>query len=106
MADLVESIAGAVLLDCGLDLELLWKIFVPLLNPLMLVRTVHPVVAITERCSKAGIVCKSVSVREGVPRGVQEEQFLIGSVVLGESAPNLPRLWLRGGRTRVLGGRT
>lgn len=35
LGDLFESIAGAILIDSKLNLELLWKVFYPLLSPIV-----------------------------------------------------------------------
>jgi len=55
LADLVEAIAGTVFLDCGLNLETLWTVFKPLLNPLLVSASKHPVVALLERTAKAHV---------------------------------------------------
>ncbi|KAL3633444.1 Dicer dimerization domain [Castilleja foliolosa] len=35
LGDLLESIAGAVLVDCKLNLDIVWKVFKPLLSPIV-----------------------------------------------------------------------
>lgn len=57
LADLVEAIAGTVFLDCGLNLETLWTVFKPLLNPLLTTASKHPVVELLERTAKAHVRC-------------------------------------------------
>ncbi|KAL3684813.1 hypothetical protein R1sor_002835 [Riccia sorocarpa] len=52
LGDLVESIAGAVLVDSGFDLETVWKIMKPLLSPIVTPETLtlHPVRRLQELC--------------------------------------------------------
>lgn len=45
LGDILESLAGAVLLDCGLEHEVVWRVFEPLLQPMVTPETlpIHPV---------------------------------------------------------------
>ncbi|BFI23519.1 endoribonuclease Dicer [Marchantia polymorpha subsp. ruderalis] len=52
LGDLVESIAGAILVDTGFDLETVWVVMKPLLSPIVTPETLplHPVRELQELC--------------------------------------------------------
>ncbi|KAL2611637.1 hypothetical protein R1flu_023329 [Riccia fluitans] len=54
LGDIFESIAGAVVVDSGLNTEKLWQIFEPLMQPLVTPDTLlrHPVSELQERCQQ------------------------------------------------------
>ncbi|KAK6123261.1 hypothetical protein DH2020_042989 [Rehmannia glutinosa] len=54
LGDIVESIAGAIFLDCGCNTAAVWKVFQPLLNPMVTPETLpmHPVRELQERCQQ------------------------------------------------------
>ncbi|KAG1358626.1 Ribonuclease 3-like protein 2 [Cocos nucifera] len=54
LADIVESIAAAVYIDCGFDLKLLWKVMRGMLEPIITMETLcqQPVTALYEFCQK------------------------------------------------------
>ncbi|KAL2611655.1 hypothetical protein R1flu_023347 [Riccia fluitans] len=54
LGDILESIAGAVFLDSGLNTEKTWQVFEPLLQPLVTPYTLlkHPVRELQERCQQ------------------------------------------------------
>ncbi|KAJ1390790.1 Ribonuclease III domain [Sesbania bispinosa] len=54
LGDIVESIAGAVFLDSGRDTAVVWKVFQPLLHPMVTPETLpmHPVRELQERCQQ------------------------------------------------------
>ncbi|XP_058210064.1 ribonuclease 3-like protein 2 isoform X2 [Rhododendron vialii] len=58
LADIVESVAGAVYVDCKLDLHVFWAIFRRLLEPIVDPETLwkqpHPVTLLHELCQKDG----------------------------------------------------
>ncbi|URE18932.1 ribonuclease 3-like protein [Musa troglodytarum] len=56
LADIVESIAGAVYVDCNFDLELLWKVFRGILEPIITSENMdeQPVTTLYELCQKQG----------------------------------------------------
>ncbi|GLJ16874.1 hypothetical protein SUGI_0290960 [Cryptomeria japonica] len=56
LADIVESIAGAVFVDSGNSVDKVWKVFEPLLQPLVGPETLerHPVAELQELCQKEG----------------------------------------------------
>ncbi|XP_042983137.1 endoribonuclease Dicer homolog 1 isoform X2 [Carya illinoinensis] len=54
LGDIVESIAGAIFLDGGRDTTVVWKVFQPLLHPMVTPETLpmHPVRELQERCQQ------------------------------------------------------
>ncbi|XP_057859570.1 endoribonuclease Dicer homolog 1-like [Cryptomeria japonica] len=54
LADIVESIAGAVFVDCGNSVDKVWEVFEPLLQPLAGPETLeeHPVAELQEFCQR------------------------------------------------------
>ncbi|CAA0826798.1 Endoribonuclease Dicer homolog 1 [Striga hermonthica] len=54
LGDIVESIAGAIFLDRGCNTAAVWKVFQPLLNPMVTPETLpmHPVRELQERCQQ------------------------------------------------------
>ncbi|KAH0456706.1 hypothetical protein IEQ34_014613 [Dendrobium chrysotoxum] len=54
LGDIVESIAGATFLDNDLDTSVVWKVFQPLLQPMVTPETLpmHPVRELQERCQQ------------------------------------------------------
>ncbi|KAL6002037.1 hypothetical protein ACLOJK_037484 [Asimina triloba] len=56
LADVVESIAAAVYVDCGFDLKVLWLVFRALLEPIVTTETLQqqPVTMLFEFCQKIG----------------------------------------------------
>lgn len=54
LGDIVESIAGAIFLDSGRDTSVVWKVFQPLLDPMVTPETLpmHPVRELQERCQQ------------------------------------------------------
>ncbi|THU60946.1 hypothetical protein C4D60_Mb07t18110 [Musa balbisiana] len=56
LADIVESIAAAIYVDCNFDLELLWKVFRGILEPIITSENMdeQPVTTLYELCHKQG----------------------------------------------------
>ncbi|KAK7246158.1 hypothetical protein RIF29_41018 [Crotalaria pallida] len=56
LGDIIESLAGAILVDSGYDKEVVWKSIRPLLEPLITPETLklHPVRELIELCQKEG----------------------------------------------------
>ncbi|CAL2242212.1 unnamed protein product [Prunus armeniaca] len=54
LGDIFESIAGAIFLDSGRDTAVVWKVFQPLLHPMVTPETLpmHPVRELQERCQQ------------------------------------------------------
>ncbi|OEL29167.1 Endoribonuclease Dicer-like protein 1, partial [Dichanthelium oligosanthes] len=54
LGDIFESIAGAIFLDSGYDTSTVWKVFQPLLDPMVTPDTLpmHPVRELQERCQQ------------------------------------------------------
>ncbi|CAA6660912.1 unnamed protein product [Spirodela intermedia] len=56
LGDIVESIAGAILIDSNLDLDAVWKVFQSLLSPIVTPDNLElpPLRALTELCASRG----------------------------------------------------
>ncbi|KAL6559458.1 Dicer-like protein 1 [Orobanche gracilis] len=67
LGDIVESIAGAIFLDRGCNTAAVWKVFQPLLNPMVTPETLpmHPVRELQERCQKQAQGLEYKSARSG-----------------------------------------
>ena len=54
MGDLIESIAGAILVDSEFNTQLVWNAMKPLLEPIVSPQTIeyHPVRELHELCAK------------------------------------------------------
>ncbi|KAF3321056.1 endoribonuclease Dicer 1 isoform X1 [Carex littledalei] len=54
LGDIVESIAGAIFLDSSLETSVVWRVFQPLLDPMVTPETLpmHPVRELQERCQQ------------------------------------------------------
>lgn len=74
LADIVESVAAAVYVDCGFDLVRLWVIFRRLLEPIITLDILqqHPVTLLYELCQKDG---KQVDIKQD-----RQGQTIIASV--------------------------
>ncbi|KAK6918832.1 Ribonuclease III domain [Dillenia turbinata] len=62
LCDIVESVIGAVFIDCGSSIDNVRKVFMPLLEPIITPQTlqVHPMTRLYELCQKYGwqVICK------------------------------------------------
>ncbi|URE47590.1 Ribonuclease III domain [Musa troglodytarum] len=67
LGDMVESIAGAVLIDTKLDLDKVWEIFEPLLSPIATPENLElpPLRELTELCSHHGYFLNTTCTNEG-----------------------------------------
>ncbi|XP_047089263.1 endoribonuclease Dicer homolog 1 [Lolium rigidum] len=54
LGDIIESIAGAIFLDSGYNTSAVWKVFQPLLSPMVTPETLpmHPIRELQERCQQ------------------------------------------------------
>jgi endoribonuclease Dicer len=69
LGDIIESLAGAILVDSGYNKEIVWQSIRPLLEPLVTpdTLTVHPIRELTELCQKMNYTMeKTLSRNEGV----------------------------------------
>nr|XP_004486471.1 endoribonuclease Dicer homolog 2 isoform X1 [Cicer arietinum] len=69
LGDIIESLAGAILVDSGYNKEVVWKSIRPLLEPLVTPDTlkVHPVRELTELCQEMNYTMeKTLSRNDGV----------------------------------------
>ncbi|KAK9145881.1 hypothetical protein Sjap_005784 [Stephania japonica] len=67
LGDIVESIAGAIFLDSGRNTAVVWKVFQPLLHPMVTPETLpmHPVRELQERCQQQAEGLEYKSTRSG-----------------------------------------
>ncbi|URE49672.1 Ribonuclease III domain [Musa troglodytarum] len=67
LGDMVESIAGAILIDTKLDLDKVWEIFEPLLSPIATPENLElpPLRELTELCSHHGYFLNTTCTNEG-----------------------------------------
>ncbi|XP_057531820.1 endoribonuclease Dicer homolog 1 isoform X2 [Amaranthus tricolor] len=67
LGDIVESIAGAIFLDSGHDATVVWRVFEPLLQPMVTPDTLpmHPVRELQERCQQQAEGLEYKATREG-----------------------------------------
>lgn len=82
LADIVESLAGAVFLDNGYSADKVWEVFRPLLEPLVIPETLklHPVTELQELCQKKGKYPEYEHWRIG---NIETAQVLIDGKVVG-----------------------
>ncbi|KAL5140770.1 Endoribonuclease Dicer 2 [Glycine soja] len=70
LGDIIESLAGAILVDSGFNKEVVWQSIRPLLEPLVTPETLklHPIRELNELCQKRSykIVLEDVSRKDGV----------------------------------------
>ncbi|KAF5190912.1 Endoribonuclease dicer-like protein, partial [Thalictrum thalictroides] len=83
LGDLVESLAGAILIDTGLNLDNVWRIFRPLLSPIVTPEKLElpPFRELNEICSHRGYFIKETCIKKGevvhVELFVQLEDILL-----------------------------
>ncbi|PIA59016.1 hypothetical protein AQUCO_00400102v1 [Aquilegia coerulea] len=67
LGDLVESLAGAILIDTGLNLGDVWRIFMPLLSPIVTPENLElpPFRELNEICSHHGYFIKETCIKKG-----------------------------------------
>ncbi|CAM6115089.1 unnamed protein product [Calypogeia fissa] len=70
LGDLLESLAGAVLVDTAFDTDKVWSVFEPLLQPIVTPEKLHlhPVKELVELCSKRKFKCEYVALSKGIQR--------------------------------------
>ncbi|CAH1411951.1 unnamed protein product [Lactuca virosa] len=82
LGDIIESIAGAIFLDSERDTSAVWKVFQPLLQPMVTPETLpmHPVRELQERCQQQAEGLEYKATRNG---NVATVQVLIDGVEVG-----------------------
>ncbi|KAJ8471148.1 hypothetical protein OPV22_025491 [Ensete ventricosum] len=75
LADIIESIAAAVFVDCNFDLELLWKVFRGILEPIITSESIdeQPVATLYDICQKQG---SSIEIKNCKERFCEHHQRL------------------------------
>lgn len=107
LADLIESIAGAVLVDSGFDTQVVWDVLKPLLLPIATPETlvVHPISELQELCTAKGYPMNVTTINKtnisngDIPNETEhqyaqyryEVQLPRGVVVEGTSTNTLPK---------------
>ena len=88
LGDILEAIIGAVYLDCGMDLNIAWKVYTKLfpadeIDEVLKRKPQHPVKELMEQHPGNVLFCKpqvsksivTVTVEVGVIKGSQREKF-------------------------------
>ncbi|KAL1188633.1 Endoribonuclease Dicer-like protein [Cardamine amara subsp. amara] len=85
LGDLVESIAGALLIDTRLDLDEVWRVFEPLLSPLVTPDKLQlpPYRELSELCDSLGYFFRAKCVNDGV-KAIATIQLQLDDVLLTE----------------------
>ncbi|MED6148851.1 hypothetical protein PIB30_056935 [Stylosanthes scabra] len=84
LGDIIESLAGAILVDSEYNKETVWQCIRPLLEPLVTPETltVHPTRELTELCQKESYtINKTVSRNNGVTSYLMEVQAVDGTII-------------------------
>ncbi|KAJ8750873.1 hypothetical protein K2173_016054 [Erythroxylum novogranatense] len=86
LGDLVESIAGAMLIDTNLNLDLVWKIFQPLLSPLVTLESLElpPVRQLRILCDHLGYFIGETYIIKGEMMNAQLSLQLSDFLLVGE----------------------
>ncbi|MED6160030.1 hypothetical protein PIB30_047647 [Stylosanthes scabra] len=87
LGDIIESLAGAILVDSEYDKETVWRCIQPLLEPLVTPETltVHPTRELTELCQKESYtIKKTVSRSNGVTSYLMEVQADDGTTIYSD----------------------
>ncbi|KAF3446126.1 hypothetical protein FNV43_RR11305 [Rhamnella rubrinervis] len=86
LGDMMESIAGAILIDTKLNLDEVWKIFEPLLSPIVTPDKLelHPVRELIELCDSLGYYVKDKYIRKGEMVHVELSVGLEDAVLIGK----------------------
>ncbi|KAJ9170046.1 hypothetical protein P3X46_018182 [Hevea brasiliensis] len=81
LADIVESLIGAVFIDCNSSIEIVWKVFKDLLEPIISqeMLKIHPVTELYEVCQKKHLKVKFVDLwKENMAFDVFIDDQLVG----------------------------
>ncbi|XP_076907490.1 ribonuclease 3-like protein 2 [Bidens hawaiensis] len=92
LADVVESMAGAVFIDCGFDLQLIWMIFRSLLEPLVMLDVIltqpQPITALYGACGKDG---KQVDIRYSKNGGRNIASVFVDNTFIASGSSDSPK---------------
>ncbi|KAL8153073.1 hypothetical protein V2J09_010833 [Rumex salicifolius] len=88
LGDLIESIAGAVVIDTRLNLDVVWKIFKPLLDPIATPETIElpPIRELIELCDSLGYYFKEHRFNESERTRVELRLQLKDELVVGKGS--------------------
>ncbi|KAL6217730.1 hypothetical protein ACLB2K_010947 [Fragaria x ananassa] len=86
LGDMVESIAGAILIDTKLNLDEVWRVFEPILSPIVTPSTLqlHPLRKLSELCDSLGYFVKETCTEDDTLVHVElslqlEDVLLVGN---------------------------
>ncbi|XP_027341669.1 ribonuclease 3-like protein 3 [Abrus precatorius] len=86
LADIVESTIGAVFIDCGSSVDVVWKVFKTLLEPMIDPGNIqkHPVTQLYEVCQKQNLKIKFVDLwKDSMSFNVIIDEKLVGTGIYG-----------------------
>ncbi|XP_045809730.1 ribonuclease 3-like protein 3, partial [Trifolium pratense] len=86
LADIVESTIGAVFIDCDLSIDIVWKVFGKLLEPIIDPYTIqkHPVTELHEICQKKSLKLQFIDLwRESMSVNVLINEKVVGRGIYG-----------------------
>ncbi|KAF6159095.1 hypothetical protein GIB67_032712 [Kingdonia uniflora] len=91
LADIVESLIGAVFVDSNCSLDITWKVFKGLLEPTICLETLrtHPVSELHELCQKKG---SKVEIVNNSWRGNMAMEVLIDSNLVGSASYGMKKV--------------
>lgn len=103
LGDMVESIVGAVLIDTKLNLEEVWRIFEPLLSPIVTPEKLElpPLRELTELCDSLGYFIKEKCTKKGEMVHAELKLQLKDVLLIGEGTEH-SRKTARGEAARCL----
>ncbi|XP_050365532.1 endoribonuclease Dicer homolog 3-like [Argentina anserina] len=86
LGDMVESIAGAILIDTKLNLDEVWRVFKPILSPIVSPSTLqlHPLRKLSELCDSLGYFLRETCTKDDALAHVElslqlEDVLLVGN---------------------------
>ncbi|PRQ25534.1 putative ribonuclease III post-transcriptional gene silencing PAZ-Argonaute family [Rosa chinensis] len=86
LGDMVESIAGAILIDTKLNLDEVWRVFKPILSPIVTPSSLqlHPLRKLSELCDSLGYFVKETCTKDDTLVNVElslqlEDVLLVGN---------------------------
>ncbi|EPS61362.1 hypothetical protein M569_13434, partial [Genlisea aurea] len=104
LGDLVESIAGAVLIDSKLNVSEVWRVFEPILSPIGTPETLElpPIRALNELCDNLGYNLKPFCFKEDGENVRAELQLQLENVVLTSKGFGSTRKVAKGNAAREM----
>ncbi|KAJ3701550.1 hypothetical protein LUZ61_005255 [Rhynchospora tenuis] len=91
LGDVIESLAGAIYLDCGCDKNTVWRCIQPLLEPIVTPETMeyNPIRELGELCNQKSYICSyKTTVQNGMLYVIAEVQAGGTAITEKETGPN------------------